>query len=82
MAKDCRDCKNFNTQPDWATVDYRLIDINDLSIQETTVGDRDPTLKKFSEHEGGFGKVYTVCEKHKIVLACNRAAICKEFKQE
>lgn len=79
--KECRDCRHFNTMPDWTTVDYRILD-EDLSISNKTVGDNNPVLKRFSEHDAGFGKVYTVCGMHKVVLACNRANICNDFERK
>lgn len=79
--KDCRNCRHFDTKSDWMVVDYRMIN-EDLSISDTTVGDDNPILKQISKHHGGFGKVYTVCEKHKSVLARNRANVCNGFKRK
>jgi len=79
--KDCRDCRHFDTKSDWMIVDYNLVNREDLSISDTTVGDGNPVLKQISKHHGGFGKVLTVCENHKIVLARNRASVCNDFER-
>lgn len=79
--KECRGCQHFDTKSDWMVVDYRLIN-EDLSISDTTVGDDNPILKQISKHMGGFGKVYTVCEKHKIILAINRTSVCNDFERK
>ena len=79
--KDCRDCRHFSTKSDWMTVDYRMIN-EDLSISDTTIGNNNPILKQISKRQAGFGKVYTVCENHKIVLASNRANVCNDFKRK
>lgn len=79
--KDCRECRHFDTKSDWMVVDYRTIN-EDLSISDKTVGDDNPILKQTSKHEGGFGKVLTVCEKQEIVLARNRASVCNDFERK
>ena len=75
---DCKDCEHFTRLSDWMCVDYKLIE-KDLSITETTLGDENSILKLASHNMGWFGQVYTVCNKHKIILPCSRADICGDY---
>lgn len=81
--KECRDCRHFDRKSDWMTVDYKVVNSReDPSISNTTVGDENPVLKQISKRQAGFGKVFTVCEKHKIVLPDNRANVCNDFTRK
>lgn len=79
MVKDCRDCKHFNRLSDWMAVEYKLLN-DDLSVSDETVGEESIILQQTAKHGAGFGKVFTVCERHEIILPNNRAEVCNDFK--
>ena len=73
--KECLNCEFFGQLSDWQTVEYAELIKQDNGtgfkdgkpVTNTTVGQQNSVLNEMAKNGAGFGKVYTVCKKHKII---------------
>jgi len=85
--KECLNCEFFGQLSDWQTVEYAELIKQDNGtgfkdgkpVTNTTVGQQNSVLNEMAKNGAGFGKVYTVCKKHKIILPENQASQCNDF---
>jgi len=88
--KECLNCKYFGKLPDWQAVDFAELikQENGTGFKEgkpvkgSKSGDSHPVLKQMATHGAGFGRVYTVCNKHKIILPENQAGQCVDYEKK
>jgi hypothetical protein len=88
--KECFNCIYFGRLSDWQAVEFaELIKQENGTgfkegkpVKSGKSGDSNPILKKMATHGAGFGKVYTVCKKHTIIIPENQASQCQDYEEK